>query len=282
MPNSTLYTVDYTDSDATRIIRVAGPQDGAAVADQLERFGFAVMEPTELTPSTQALETLADWLDLGEPYIPLMYRRRADSKPYVYADIVPRADSNHPGFGSDQAQPFHVDGLFDPVGAIRSSMLYCVRPAVEGGRTIVFNASAVFMALREQDPAAAKVLLGEGVLERLATIPDVHGSVHAAAFAYDDSGLLMTRYSDGRTERWHAPVGEEAELDRALSYFRAAVKEPRYCAPIRLGAGQCLIIRNDRLSHAREDFVSDPEQPRHLVRGLYRRAPGGVPAVSGV
>ncbi|WP_435208453.1 hypothetical protein [Streptomyces sp. bgisy034] len=133
----------------------------------------------------------------------------------------------------------------------------------------MFNASAAMVALSKQEPAAARVLLDDTVLERIATIPGVDGSVHDGDFAHDANGLLLTRFSDGKPEP-------------ALAYFRSAVKETRYSLPILLGAGQRLIMRNDWLSHAREDFVSDPERPPYLVRGLYRRSPGEGWAVGSV
>ncbi|MFJ4689618.1 hypothetical protein [Streptomyces sp. NPDC088789] len=145
-----------------------------------------------------------------------------------------------------------------------------------------YSASATFVSLWEQVPAAAKVLLDDTVAERIATIPGVHGSVSDVAFAYGANGLLLTCLSDGKSERWHAPTGEEDTLNRASAYFRSAVKKLWYSLPILLGAGQCLIMRNDRLSPAREAFDSAPERPRHPMRGLYRRSPGEVSAVSRV
>ncbi len=48
MLNSTLHAADFTDSEATRTIQVARPQNLPAGADQLDRSGLAVIEPVEL------------------------------------------------------------------------------------------------------------------------------------------------------------------------------------------------------------------------------------------
>jgi hypothetical protein len=271
--------INFTAHNGTRILKMRGPAEVEAVVEQLDQFGFAVVS-LQLPPDKPPLEAVAAWLGLGEPYVPVLYRDDAASS--VYADIKPRVGDDHPGFATANAQPIHVDGLLDPLGAIRTSLLYCVQPAAEGGRTIMFSSVAVFTCLAEADPAAAEVLLHDEVLERFPTLPGSRlEGVRGPAFAFDADGQLMTRFSDGPTEQWHPPRGREEDLDRALLFFRNAAEQPRFALPVMLGAGECLILRNDRLSHARESFVSEPGRPRHLVRGLYTKVPRPYPATEG-
>lgn len=257
---------------------------GEAVA-QLDRYGFVVVDTQARNDPETALRQLASWFGLGEPYVPELYRKGAGAAfGAAFSDIKQKAGGRHPGFLTDSAQPFHVDGLLEPLGRIRTSMLYCQRPAKQGGRTVLFNASLAYRRLLDHDPEAAKTLLDPNVLERVSSLPDVEStSVTGPAFMQAGDHVVFTRFSDGTTERWHAPAGSEAAFERALDYFRSCYGQDgsEMIAAIRLEAGECLVMRNDMLSHAREAFEDDADHPRHLVRSLHLEAPGDRPCVIG-
>lgn len=250
--------------------------DAAAAADSLDRYGFVIVSLPARLEAQAALSCLADWLGLGHPYVPCLYKDADQgtglSDSYVHIRLD--REGTHPSFASDSAQPMHVDGLLEPIGKVRTSALYCVRSAARGGRTVLFHACATFEELSRVDPEAAEILLDPMVLERFATVPGLTGSAFGPAFSRSDDGTVMTRFSDGATERWHAPPGGEEALARALKFLRDAYStDGYYRKSARLEPAQCLVFRNDRLSHAREAFEDSVAKPRHLIRALYTDIP---------
>jgi alpha-ketoglutarate-dependent taurine dioxygenase len=272
--NPTSYQRGFAVNEARSVLPVPAMPTAAqrqAVARQIARFGFAVVGTDPALDAPSALAALARAFDLGDPYVPELYRRHGNGHPL--ADIKRDAGGTHPGFASDTAQCMHVDGLLEPIGAIRTSLLYCVRPAAEGGRTILFDACAVLERLADSNLEAAEALLADNVLERFATLPGADEAALGPAFRRGNDGRLISRFSDGPTERWIPLAGQEVTLESGLAAMRAAAAHD---GPDRISIGlrehEVLILANDRLSHGREAFRSDPQRPRHLVRALHANA----------
>jgi hypothetical protein len=271
-----MLTADYRSPEATRPLPIAANGAGASdVAEAVERTGFAVTTLPAGLEARAALELLASLLHLGEPYVPEVYRLPGLRDRYAspYARIERNDADAHPGFSTASGQRMHVDGLLDPIGRISTTALYCVRPSVEGGATVVFNAVAALAELRDSDPDAADVLMHPEVLSRRVTIPGVSESRTGPAFAMTEEGIV-NRYSVGESDEWSAPAGREQELQRALAFFAAqSAVDGRHRASIVLQSGQCLLSRNDRVSHGREEYLDSAEAPRSLMRALYTKAP---------
>jgi hypothetical protein len=264
---------------------IAVHADGAGLCElsaKVEEYGFAVAAMTAELPAESALELLAERLGLGDPYIPALYRRPDTIDRYACRYVrIERNDSHpHPGFATTSGQDMHVDGLLEDIGAIRTSALFCIRPAAVGGATVIFNAVKAFDELRSMDPAAAEVLTHPTVLLRRASLPDVDEARFGPAvrsgpaFAVGGDGTITNRFSDGSNGEWHAPADRRDELARALKFLRDAAEfDGRYRIPIMLRSGQCLLSRNDRVSHGREAYQDSPDSPRVLVRAVYTEAP---------
>lgn len=273
-PGVPILNADYTKSRVMHVVPVdpAVRSTFTSVRDQLLDFGFAVLQfPQEAAP-TAAIASLAEHLGLGDPYVPRLYRQTSGFSAAL-ASIQHSGGTDHPGFATRSGQPWHVDGTLEDIGAIRTSVLYCVRAALSGGHTHLFNAVAAFHALKKADPEAARVLLDPSVLRRVSTILSEEEWNDGPAFHEDADGSCLNRFSEGATARWIAPKGKGEELERALSFLRARSEEKTYSASIRLQTGQCLVFRNDQVSHSREEYVDDPKSPRKLVRALFEQAP---------
>jgi alpha-ketoglutarate-dependent taurine dioxygenase len=240
----------------------------------LEERGFAVVTMPKPGSPDAILTSLSAALRLGSPYIPALYRY-AETKDYSgsYTNIRSDTDDQHPGFSTTAGQAWHVDGLLDDIGDIKTTILYCVCAAHRGGETLLFNSIAAFAELHETDAAAAETLLSPEALNRRSTIPAIDVSATGPAFSADAAGDIITRYTDNETCRWNFSVGPPGGLHRALAFLRAASDNPRYRLAIRLTPGQALILRNDRLSHGRRPYEDRPNARRHLVRALYANVP---------
>ncbi|MFD7617907.1 TauD/TfdA family dioxygenase [Streptomyces sp. NPDC059802] len=244
------------------------------VARRLESRGFSMVTMAEPGPPDAAITSLSAALRLGDPYIPALYRYAA-TKGYsdAYSNIRSDTKVRHPGFSTTAGQAWHVDGLLDDIGEVKTTILYCVRAAHRGGETLLFNSLAAFAELREKDPAAAEALLSPSALNRRSTIPAIDVNATGPVFSVDEKGDLITRYTDNETCTWNFSAGPPGGLRRALNFLRAASDNPRYRLAVRLTTGQALIFRNDRLSHGRQPYEDRPDAPRHLTRALYVNAP---------
>jgi hypothetical protein len=246
-----------------------------ALREKINEFGFGIgtMAP-DLSPA-EALELLAQELSLGEPYIPLLYRLPETIKTHAARYIEIRRDDvpDESGYATAPGQDMHVDGLFDELGTIMTTALYCIRPAAEGGATIIFNASAVFDELCRTDPQAAEALANPEVLIRRSPLPEVQDHRTGPGFIRMGDGSIMTRYCDGTEGEWFAARDEREALARGLEVLRAAAaKDGRYRASVQLQAHQCLIFRNDQVSHGRDPYRDTPDRRRSLMRTVYTNA----------
>ncbi|MFE7275854.1 TauD/TfdA family dioxygenase [Streptomyces sp. NPDC057623] len=240
----------------------------------LEERGFAVVTMADSGPPDAVLTSLSTALRLGDPYIPALYRY-AETKDYSasFTDIRSDTKDRHPGFSTTAGQAWHVDGLLDDIGDIKTTILYCVRAAHQGGDTLLFNSLAAFAELREKDPDAAEALLAPSALNRRSTIPAIDVNATGPVFSVDEKGDLITRYTDNETCTWNFSAGPPGGLRRALAFLRTASDDPRYRLAVRLTPGEALIFRNDRLSHGRQPYEDKPDARRHLVRVLYADVP---------
>ncbi|MFF2010009.1 TauD/TfdA family dioxygenase [Streptomyces sp. NPDC058195] len=271
-----LMTSDYTELAASGRGYVTDLLRPDRTYDLLEGYGFAVTRsPSGAVSAKDAHREMAAVradFGLGEPYAPLLYRDRG--APPV-TEVTRKAGSDHPAFHTGAAQGWHTDGLLEDIGTIRTTLLYCVRPARGGGRTFLLNAGRVFEELRQRDPEAAGVLLRGTILGRRSTIPGVVREAVGPVFAALGDGHYATRYGEGQVERWYPKdAAEQRCLARALRYFRARRDDPDVRIDLLLQSGQCLIFRNDVLAHGREYFTDDPRCPRLLLRSLHTDAPG--------
>ncbi|MFJ7416655.1 TauD/TfdA family dioxygenase [Streptomyces sp. NPDC098077] len=253
---------DYRDHRASRRISHENPGAAGNIVDQVEEFGFAIVDMGACESPEAALKHLSDTVGLGGPYVSESGRTVTGASPY-------KSVSDYTG-----PEGWHVDGLLEDMGTVKTTVLYCVRRAAQGGATVVFNAPAAFEELRARDPAAAETLLDPGVLTRRVLIPGggYGEGVTGPVFARYSDGCFVTRYSDNHTCEWNS-VGAPGALERALAFFRSASEGSRYRSAVRLAPGEVLLFRNDRLSHDRESFQDDPDSPRLLVRALHTEAP---------
>ncbi|MGW4973778.1 TauD/TfdA family dioxygenase [Streptomyces albidoflavus] len=254
---------DYRDLAAARPIDVDAPDGAGRVVRHAETFGFAVARPAAADAPEEVLGRIAEVLGLGAPHMPGTAHLESNTSPYKH--VINAMDP----------EGWHVDGLLEPLGTVRTTVLYCVRPALRGGATALFNSIAAYGALRENDPEAADTLLAPSVLTRHAMlVTGGYGEgITGPAFAVADDSTVSTRYSDNHTCAWDRSAGPDGSLDRALDFLRKAAHEDRYRIDVRLEAGEILLLRNDRLAHDRMPFEEDPAAPRQLVRALYTQPP---------
>jgi alpha-ketoglutarate-dependent taurine dioxygenase len=265
----------YSDSRAVRVHSYEIGADPTPIVEHLESFNFAVVDLSGAVGAVeQQMGQLADALSLGAPVIPVLYRSE-EGKRYrtEFTPVQNDTQDAHPGFGASGGLDWHVDGLLDEIGEIRTTLLYCVSPAAEGGKTLLFNAGAAFALLHETDTEAAEALMSPLVLSRYATLRGTSGTYRGPAFIYEADGRIATRFTDNHHCIWHEDAHVDGSVKRALAFMREASADPEYSVGVHLEAGQVLVFCNDRISHGRTPYVDKPDRQRLLVRALYGLSP---------
>ncbi|MFI1649316.1 TauD/TfdA family dioxygenase [Streptomyces avidinii] len=243
------------------------------VIAEINARGFCVFSYGAVADRFEPLRDIAARFGLGEAYVPELYASPQLSGHIgyniAYSDIPRDLDGVQPG-SAVPGQSFHVDALLEPLGAVKTSILYCVRPARSGGATQVFRACDAYEEIRATDPDAAAALADSLALRRFSTIGETRSESTGPAFGWVD-GTLSTRFADGATEEWNDELGPD--LERGVKLLREmSAAGGAYTHDVRLQAGECLIIRNDRVAHRGTPYVHGM-LPRHLTRAMFRSAP---------
>lgn len=88
--------------------------------------------------------------------------------------ISPSATPTHSTFDTTRAQEVHTDGTHETIGQIAHAVLYCRRPAVEGGNNRIYNLAAAYYHLADIDPEAAAALMEANAFGRYSPRREEH------------------------------------------------------------------------------------------------------------
>ncbi|MEV7885142.1 TauD/TfdA family dioxygenase [Streptomyces sp. NPDC002817] len=241
------------------------------IAAEYRQRGYAIVHVPGSTPSHDDLAALADALGLGQPFTPLLYADSAHTLGGV-SRLTAVPDAAHP-FQDTAGQNVHCDGTLQLLGEIPTTVMMCAAEAADGGLSYLVNLVDAYAELRRLDAEAAAQLAHAESLVRTSTFVDGQ-FVAAPAFAEEQSGRWITRYSRTATDTYRSLPGQQAALDRALAIMdAAAMPGSSYRVSFTLRAGQALVLANDRLGHGRTAYRDDPARPRLLLRGLFTLRP---------
>lgn len=243
----------------------------AAIRTRVAAAGFALLDAGQ-SPTEKDLLTLAGRLQLGDPFVPPLYRLPGNVQVAASGVSVLRATHRvdapaHPATATI-GQAWHVDGTLQPLGEVRTTLLLCVRPAAAGGQSTLFNATSAFLEVADRDRSAAAALLTPGVLVRIASVNGCADTTAGPAFGVVD-GRLLTRYARTETDQWRPEPGQEAALRRALAVLdELAGDGSPYRLDFTMTGGQGIVLANTRLCHGRTPYTDGPK-PRTLLRALF-------------
>ena len=157
-----------------------------------------------------------------------------------------------------EEQPFHTD-------AGDLLLLYCVQPALHGGRTRLANAASAYAKLAEDSPHSAQLLLEPWQFDRKGRPGPP--TFERRIIDRPDGGPLSCFHLPG-TARLTLQGQADHETSRrleALAAFDRALEDPENNISILLAPGDCLIVNNSRVLHARTSYT-DGSKPRLLFR----------------
>ncbi len=209
----------------------------ARLRDEVEQHGFTVFQLDDAKAATVA--SLAPWTFaerlLGRGQVSLVERQPI------------RAVVGGRSFASSQVPtPLHSDSqLFAGVPPQLQVML-CVRPAAQGGQSLLLDTWPLLLALQRDDPTSWRRLF-----EVPRRLPFVFGDVLGPTVSWRGDSLVFTHSP-------MAPADAEAAAVSALLERTAKV-----VLPIR--AGEVLVLNNHRMLHGRHGFA---DTQREFVRLL--------------
>jgi gamma-butyrobetaine dioxygenase len=223
----------------------------ARILDAVVRYGFALLRGVPASEG-MVLEVAATFGYVRETN----YGRLFDVR------VVP--DPANLAFTSREIAP-HTDNPYrDPVPTLQ--LLHCLRDArsgggAAGGDTGLLDGFAVAAALRAADPESFGVLTGTpvpfGYVDK-----ETELTARQPVISLSPRGRIAgIRYN----ERSMRPPAEEAFFP-ALLAWAALLARPEFTLRLRLSPGDCLIMDNTRVLHARTGFA--PAGERHL-QGCY-------------
>jgi alpha-ketoglutarate-dependent taurine dioxygenase len=164
---------------------------------------------------------------------------------------------------------WHTDGYYNGLeNQVRGIIMYCVRPAAEGGVNSLLDHELLYIRLRDENPGYIRALMQPQAM----TIPpnveqgqQIRGARSGPVFSVDpQTGSLHMRYSARkRNIEWF-----DDELTReAAAQITEVLADEASVISYQLQAGEGIVCNN--VLHNRTGFSDDENRPRLLYRARY-------------
>lgn len=192
---------------------------------------------------------------------------RADEDSVTSLEVRTQAGNNYIPY-TNKALSWHTDGYYNRLDKqIFGIIMYCVRPAAEGGINSLLDPEQVYIKLRDEDPAYIEALMHPQAM----TIPDnvESGQVIRAAqsgpvFSVTPGGRLHMRYSARkRNIVWR----DTKATKQAVECITRMLADEANVFKIALRAGQGIVCNN--VLHNRSAFVDSETQKRLMYRARF-------------
>lgn len=169
------------------------------------------------------------------------------------------------GYQTASHLAFHCDAA-DAVG------LLCLRPALEGGRSLLVSSVTILNTLLEQAPEHAHRLFAPFALDTHAEGGLRYIPIEPCRFA---GGRLHTFYHGDyfRTSTRYPGVSLSPADHACLDAVDAIAADPRNCLTMDFEAGDIQLVSNHTVLHSRTHYRDAPDAKRHLLR-LWLTLPG--------
>jgi hypothetical protein len=252
------------------LVQIADPwnlseSEHAALLDRVRCSNMAVFAAPPQACSKEALKSLAARFGL----VRLDVNQLADEDGISPLSVAPAGTRRRYIPYTDRPIAWHTDGYYnDTECQVQGLMLWCQRPALEGGGNALLDPELAYIALRERDPAHIEALMR---LDAFAIPPNEDADMTGRemrpgpVFSMTKAGKLHMRYTARkRSIAWNPSPDVQAA--------RAALEEILADPPFglfeyRLEAGQGLLSNN--VLHTRTAFRDDPAVPRLLWRARF-------------
>src|SRR5690606_28301303 len=150
----------------------------------------------------------------------------------------------------------HTDNPYrDPVPTLQ--ILYCLENSADGGESLIVDGFAAAQRLRDEDGVAFDMLSGYCARFEYAGTPGVRLRAKRPMIELAPDGeLAAIRFNNRSTAAIvDVPYDLVPEYYRAWRAFAAIIDDPAMAVTFRLDPGQCFIVDNTRVLHARTAYT---------------------------
>lgn len=178
---------------------------------------------------------------------------------------------DHPAFDSNEAQDFHIDGVFKPLGYVKTVVMTCARKALSGGESQLFNVVGAIEQLKASHPHWIEAFKDKRALRRRSTYSVKSGDYTDALLGtLEETGEPVVRMDFGDSSDVAASRETVPHFEEAFYGLKALSRgDSPYVLSFVLEAGQTLIIDNTQVAHGRAAFTDSADHRRKLVRAKY-------------
>lgn len=174
------------------------------------------------------------------------------------------ADPSTRIYQTNERQTFHTDST-DAVG------LLCLRPAKQGGESLLVSVEAVYARMVERDPALAARLFEPLATDRRNEQPPGElpwFEIPVLSWFDGQLSVIYQRQYIESARRFADAPHPDAEYSRALDLFDHLLNDPDLVLRMSFEPGDIQFVHNHSLLHDRGSFLDhdDPELRRHLLR----------------
>lgn len=238
----------------------------AAIVSRCRENNMAIYKVSDIARSESKQLVHALGLQLGLRR--LDNNLRADEDDITSLQVVEQHGNAYIPYTS-RPLSWHTDGYYNRLeNQVRGIIMYCVRPAAEGGVNGLLDPELLYIELRDENPDYIRTLMQP----RAMTIPpnveqgeQIRGARSGPVFSIDPvTASLHMRYSARkRNIEWH-----DDELTRdAAALISEILTDQRNVISYRLQAGEGIVCNN--VLHNRTGFSDDESRPRLLYRARY-------------
>lgn len=257
---------DLTQQQATKII------------NNYNNYGFSIFQLHRPISKDMDLINFYRSLGLYQPFVPKIYHEEPEIYEKSGLNHISRQyaevnkDNLHRAFQTTNNQELHSDGTLEEIGQIKTSTLFCVNPAVEGGDNLIFNSVAAFFSLWKMSPDIASSMLDENALRRQDIGRTNRSSIGPTFKITNDT--IISRFSMDNTCDWEYGFNNVKNLKECFDQLTRFMKlgSPYYIR-VKLLKNQGLIMANNKISHGRTSYSDTPDSQRKMIRGLYTVEP---------
>ena len=267
--------IDQKEASTPVVVKEYSEETMKELMERYYKYGFVIFENHEDASSSEKVERLSQFLHLGEPFV-TGYNKNKFSHLFhenKLNTITSSTKSNHVVFDNSNGQGLHSDGTFEEIGTVKSTILFCEQESLSGGDTTLFDSVNAFLLLKSMKKEWSDALLHPESLRRVSALGDSVDFV-APAFKELPNGEVISRFTVDTSSDWNFGFERVPHLREAFGFlFALSVRGSGFSTELKLHSNQGILFANDKIAHGRTPFVSHPDAPRKMIRGLYEKRP---------
>ena len=235
-----------------------------AIVERCAQFNMAIYQLEDLASQDKSLvHALGKQLKM----VNLDANLRSDEDSVSSLEVREQVGNKYIPY-TNKALSWHTDGYYNHLDKqIFGIIMHCVRPAAEGGVNRLMDIEAIYIALRDENPAFIEALMHPEAMTIPANIEDgvvIRDAQTGPVFMVKADGRLHMRYSARKRNIVWRDTSETAE---AVAMITRLLADDEKVVKVALKAGQGVICNN--VLHNRTGFEDSEQQKRLMYRARY-------------